>query len=194
MASGRRRWAYKLEQLYEDQDPDYVRDAIPHLICWLRAGDSSDPHTFELREQTKAGPVDHQMVVSWDLSKLVERDPQLREDIRRFQNGKTLMSEDHPKYAAYGLALVAISCFLGARVVGMSYFRAPDLLLSTAPGALRGVEVAGRSSKGYAAFAQAIDGPSGKRARLLALTDVVEAYLSLWCPEPKVSVWQKVKP
>ncbi len=107
------------------------------------------------------------------------------------------MREDQTKFAAYGLAMVAISCILRRRVVNVEYFRTPDLLLDTTPGALRGVEVAGRSSKGYAALGQTLEGgpgEPGKRAKLKARGDVVEAYISLWCREPRVSVWEKVKP
>ncbi|HSO00628.1 MAG TPA: hypothetical protein VLS89_20190, partial [Candidatus Nanopelagicales bacterium] len=109
----------------------------------------------------------------------------------------TLTREDHTKYAAYGLAMVAISCVLERRVVGLNIYQAPDLLLDTTPSAVRGVEVAGRSSKGYAAFHQALEGASGKpgkRAQLREREDVIEAYVSLWCCEPMVSVWEKVKP
>lgn len=188
---------YQLEQLYEDQDPDFVVESIPQLVCWLAPKGGQCSHRFELREQTRQGPVDHELIVSWDVGRLARRDPRLETDLVRLRHGKTLMLEDRAKYAAYGLALVAISCLLQRRVVNVSYFRPPDLLLDTTLGALQGVEVAGRGSKGYAAFSQAIDGTPrapGKRAQLLARTDVVEAYLSLWCNEPRVSVWEKVKP
>ncbi|WP_437682019.1 hypothetical protein [Sorangium sp. So ce131] len=192
-----RRWSYRLEQLYEDQDPDFVLDAIPHLICWIDPGDIVRSHRFELREHTRNGDVDHELTLSWDVRRLSERDPRLTVDLVRFRDGKTLTIEDRAKYAAYGLAMVAISCLLRRRVVNVSYYRPPDLLLDTVSGALRGVEVAGRGSKGYAAFAQAADGTPGKlgkRAQLMAREDVVEAYLSLWCREPMVSIWEKVKP
>ncbi|MGK3988469.1 hypothetical protein WME99_35830 [Sorangium sp. So ce136] len=141
--------------------------------------------------------MDHELTVSWDMARLTEHDPRLESDIRRFREGKTLTHEDRPKYAAYGLAMVAVSCLLRQRIVHVAYYRAPDLLLDTTAGALRGVEVAGRTTKGYAAFKQALDGTAskpGKRGQLAAMEDVTEAYISLWCVDPKVSIWEKVKP
>jgi hypothetical protein len=197
MKQPHQKWAYKLEQLYEDQDPEYVVDLIPHLICWIDPKARQSSHRFELRENGAGGPINHDLTVSWDVENLAKRDPRLEADMRRFRAGKTFTEEDRAKYAAYGLALVAVSCLLRRRIVDVSYYRAPDLLLDATSGALRGVEVAGRTNKGYAAFAQACDGTAGKpgkRAQLQAHEDVVEAYLSLWCSEPKVSVWEKVKP
>jgi hypothetical protein len=191
------RWEYQLEQLYEDQDPDFVVDSIAHLLCWLDPQGSKRSHRFELREQLAKGHVDHELILSWNFKLLATRDPRLDTDLRRFREGKTLTGEDLPKYAAYGLALVAISCLLQRRVVHIARFRPPDLLLDTTPGALHGVEVAGRTTQGYSAFSQAIEGTKnkeGKRAQLRRRADVAEAYLSLWCREPKVSIWEKVKP
>ena len=199
MTQSRQQWSYKLEQLYEDQEPGYATDTIPHLICWLDPKAQQSSHRFELREQGAEGSINHELTVSWDVRKLAKRDPGLEADIRRYREGntKTLTREDRAKYAAYGLALVAVSCLLRRRIVDVSFFRAPDLLLDRTSGALRGVEVAGRTSKGYAAFAQALDGTSGKqgkRPQIKAQEDVIEAYISLWCSDPLVSVWEQVKP
>lgn len=200
MEQARKQWVYKLEQLYEDQDPGYALDSIPHLICWIDPNNRQSSHCFELREQGAGGLINHDLTISWDVRKLAKRDPRFEADILRFREGKTkktLTGEDRAKYAAYGLALVAVSCLLRRRIVDVSYYRAPDLLLDATAGALRGVEVAGRTSKGYAAFAQALDGTSGKpgkRAQIKAQADVVEAYISLWCSDPQVSVWEQVKP
>lgn len=199
MTKSRQQWAYKLEQLYEDQEPGYVLETIPHLICWLDPKNRQKSHSFELREQGVGGLITHDLTVSWDVQKLAKQDPRFEADILRFREGKTktLSGEDRAKYAAYGLALVAVSCLLRRRIVEVAYYRAPDFLLDATSGALRGVEVAGRTSKGYAAFAQALDGSPGKpgkRAQIKAQVDVVEAYISLWCSEPQVSVWEQVKP
>lgn len=196
MSTGRR-LAYDVEKLYEDQEPHYALETIPLLISWLGSSAKAGSFRFNLREHSANGSLDHDLTVSWDLERLQARDPRLVTDLQRFWSRKTLMLEDQAKFAAYGLALVAISCLLKRRVLGMSFFRAPDLLLDDTPGDLKGVEVAGRGSKGYTAFAQAINGAGnqlGKRARLVAMTDVSEAYLSLWCRDPMVSVWEKVKP
>lgn len=193
----RQQWAYKLEQLYEDQEPGYATDTIPHLVCWLDPKAQQSSHRFELREQGVEGSINHELTVSWDVRKLATQDPRFEADILRYREGKTkktLTGEDRAKYAAYGLALVAVSCLLRRRIIDVSFYRAPDLLLDKTSGALRGVEVAGRTIKGYAAFAQVLDGTSGKRAQIKAKEDVVEAYISLWCSDPKVSVWEQVKP
>jgi hypothetical protein len=194
------RWTYALEQLYEDQDPNLAVEVIAQLVSWLDPDDSRRSHRFELRETTRGGDhVNHDLVVTWDMGKLTEHDLRLEADLQRLRSGKTLTREDQTKYAAYGLAMVATSCLLHRRIVKVAYYRPPDLLLDTTPAALRGVEVAGRSSKGYGAFTQVLNGSSasgkpGKRTQLNQHEDVVEAYISLWCRDPLVAIWEKVKP
>ncbi len=192
------KWTYRLERLYEDQDPDFVIEAIAPLVLWLDPQDRENSHRFGLRQNSPGGPIEHELTLSWDMQLLLHRDPRLAEDLRRLRAGKTLHVERHTEDAALGLAMVAISCMLeGRRVVSVRRFNPPDLLIDTTLGALRGVEVAGRSTKGYPAFDQAIEGAGakpGKRAQLRARAEVAEAYLSLWCCAPKVSIWEKVKP
>lgn len=193
----KQKWAYRLEQLYKDQDPDFVIDAIAPLISWLDPSARQRSHRFELRQQIRDDSIAHELVLSWNVAELAKHDERLESDLERMRAGKTLMLESKPEYAAYGLAMVAISCLLQRRVVAISCFCPPDLLLDTTPAALRGVEVAGRSSKGYTALKTALDGSSGKRGKrvqLLERQDVVEAYISLWCREPLVSIWEQVKP
>ncbi|MDI1431049.1 hypothetical protein [Polyangium sorediatum] len=188
---------YKLEQLYEDQDPALAMEAIPHLISWVDPNGDHGHGSFQLREVTPVGAVDYSLRITWDIALLSTRDAQLPVHLERFRSGKTLTGEHRTEYAAYGLAMVAISCFLGKRVLRMNRWRAPDLLLDATPGRIRGVEVAGRTRYGHSAFAQAIDGDAGKtgkRAQLIARQDVIEAYLSLWCIDPTVAHWEKVKP
>lgn len=197
MGKTQKQWVYSLEQLYEDQEPALVIDGIAHLIAWLDPEDRERSHRFELREATRKGAVEHELVVSWNITMLAERDTRLELDLARFRARRTLTLEDQTKYAAYGLAMVAISCLLRRRVVDVSYFRPPDLLLDATPAALRGVEVAGRGTKGYSGFARVLEGASGepgKRHQLVAREDVAEAYVSLWCREPHVAIWEKVKP
>jgi hypothetical protein len=193
-------WEYRLERLYVDQNSGYVVEVIPDLVCWLDSRGQDGVHRFEVREDTSAGALTHVLDVSWSIAELEKHDPRLKADLARYRARQTLRLEDRAKMAAYGLAMIAISCILKRRVVDVSYYRAPDLLLDTTPSALRGVEVAGRSGNGYAGLKQIMDGSSGKnprigkRAQLLEMQDVVEAYLSLWCCDPKVSFWVKVKP
>lgn len=197
MGKTQKQWVYPLEQLYEDQEPELVIDGIAHLIAWLDPEDRERSHRFELREATRKGIVEHELVVSWNLAMLARRDTRLESDLARFRARRTLTLEDQTKYAAYGLAMVAISCVLRRRVVDVSFFRPPDLLLDATPAALRGVEVAGRGTKGYSGFARVLEGGAGepgKRAQLAARSDVAEAYVSLWCREPRVAIWERVKP
>lgn len=197
MGKTQKQWVYALEQLYEDQEPDLVIDGIAHLIAWLDPEDRERSHRFELREATRKGVVEHELVVSWNLAMLAERDTRLESDLARFRARRTLTLEDQTKYAAYGLAMVAISCLLRRRVVDVSFYRPPDLLLDATPSALRGVEVAGRGTKGFADFARMLEGRAGepgKRNQLVAREDIAEAYVSLWCREPRVAIWEKVKP
>lgn len=188
-------FSYALEQLYVDQDPDFVIDAIPQLLGWLDPQDQKSSHCFELREQKPEGEVFHNLILSWDSQQLAMRDPRFFDDLKRIRTQRTLTVEQLAQYAAYGLAMVVISCFLKRRVKSINRHVAPDLLLDiTAPKAIRGVEVAGRSKNGYAAFSQVLEGPDGKRARLKARANLAEAYLSLWCSAPLVAHWEQVKP
>lgn len=187
--------SYALEQLYLDQNPDYIIDAIPQLLCWLDPQGEKSSHQFELREQKREGPVFHDLVLSWDAQQLAERDPRFTKDLKRFRAKATLSVEQNTQYAAYGLAMVVISCFLKRRVKNVNFYRAPDLLLdTTTPSAVRGVEVAGRSKNGYAAFSQVLEGPEGKRTQLKAHVNLAEGYVSLWCSTPLVAHWEQVKP
>ncbi len=74
----------------------------------------------------------------------------------------------------------------------------PDIVLDDTDGALRGVEVAGRSSGGHGALRFVLEGmkdePGGKRAQLVARSDIAEAHVSLWCADPRVSLLLQVKP
>ncbi|MBN1610145.1 MAG: hypothetical protein JW940_26195 [Polyangiaceae bacterium] len=85
----------------------------------------------------------------------------------------------------------------GRRAVGWSRWVAPDILLDDTPGAVRGVEVAGRSKGGLHALRLILEGrpgATGKRQDLAARPDLVEAYVSLWCATPAVSLWAQVEP
>lgn len=192
-----REWAYALEQLYEDQDPSLAADAVAQLIWWLEPSAGTGRHRFELRERTDEGAVAHALALSWDMDALAGRDPRLTADLQRVRGGKKLPLIDRPRCGAYGLAMVAISCLLGRRVVAVSCFRLPSLLLDTTPGGLCGVEVAGLGSKDAASLQEELDGagePPGKRAQLSARPDVREGYVSVWCREPAIAIWQRVTP
>lgn len=129
---------------------------------------------------------------TWRVEALEEHDRSLRSSVDRLRSGRTVQRERVAETAAYGLALVAISVWMpGRRVVGMQKGLPPDFLFDVTPTALRGVEVAGRSSGGFAAL-RAVH--AEKAPKLLATACIAEAHLSLWCADPRVSELCMVKP
>lgn len=194
---------YSLEKLYTDQDYDWVVDSIPAVLAWIPgdvASDAKPPFVFEVAYApvAKRRPKTVTLALHWDVKKLTERDPAVLAKVERYRKGRTVHREHLAETAAYGLAFVAISVFLpGQRVVWMQRNVAPDILLDRTPGALRGVEVAGRGSGGFTALRAAREGTAsmeGKAAQLRGLPDVAEAYLSLWCHSPRVAEMYRVKP
>jgi hypothetical protein len=145
-----------------------------------------------------SGKASGTLALTWDLAALAAHDPGVDAHARRLREGRSPHREHVTEVAAYGLALVAISVFLpGRRVVAWTRWSAPDILFDETPGALRGVEVAGRSQGGWSALRVVCDGSTtipGKRAALRESADVAEAYLSLWCARPRVSMMLQVKP
>ncbi|MCE9672221.1 hypothetical protein LY474_30890 [Myxococcus stipitatus] len=197
---------YSLERLYVDQDFDWVVDTIPAVLAWLPEGTRKRrrlPTVFTLHHHPVASATDAerlQLRLDWDLAKLAAMDRALLQRTARMRAGRTAQREHVTELAAYGLALVAISlCLPGRRVVSMRKGLPPDLLLDVTPGALRGVEVAGRSRGGLAALNVLRTGDAsredpGKQGVLRERSDILEAHLSLWCASPRVSVMAKVKP
>jgi hypothetical protein len=188
---------YLLEALYEHQDRNWVVDAVPHLLAWVhRAADPQDlqPVVFAMRVARTSGaePEVLELALRWRVEALEQHDRGLREKVDRLRRGHTVDRERVAETAAYGFALVAISVLMpGRRVVGMQKMAAPDFLFDDAPTALRGVEVAGRTSGGFAAL-RAVR--AEKTPRLIADARIVEAHLSLWCVDPRVSELCMVKP
>lgn len=195
---------YPLEQLYSDQDFDWVVDTVPGVLAWV-PGHAKERHRQPFRFTVHHQPTREartealQLSLRWDIEQLAARDSAVRERAARMRAGRTAQREHVTELAAYGLALVAVSVFLpGRRVVSMRKGLPPDLLLDVTPGALRGVEVAGRSQGGLRVLEELRHGDGrdepGKQPLLLARADVVEAWLSLWCVSPYVSLMAKVKP
>lgn len=192
---------YALERLYDDQVADLVVDTIPALLAWLPvpATPGETSCTYKLRLDRGAGrAVDEQLALSWDQGALVARDPALPARTRRMREGTSAQREHVTELAAYALALVGISVWMpGRRAVAWSKRTRPDLVLDATMGAVRGVEVAGRTSGGLAALRVVLEGSKkerGKRAELRELSDVVEAHVSLWCARPAVAMMVQVKP
>ncbi|WP_437718794.1 hypothetical protein WMF45_21700 [Sorangium sp. So ce448] len=133
-----------------------------------------------------------EVALVWNMEALERHDADLRAKVARLRSGRTVDRERVTENAAYGLALVAISALMpGRRVITMCRDEAPDFVLDATPGALRGVEVAGRSSGGLSAL-RAVRLEKGPR--LIARKDIAEAHLSLWCADPRVSELYQVKP
>ena len=194
---------YALEQLYEDQPKNWVIDSVPAVLAWVPDRHTPlalGPHLFHVAHIPVVGGTERVVTVSltWDLAELQRHDPSVVDRAARYRTGQTVHREQLVETAAYGLAFVAISVFLpGAQVVGMRVGVAPDILYDDTPGALRGIEAAGRSSGGRSALRAVRLGSGkspGKTKGLLALPDVLEAHISLWCNSPRVSEMVKVKP
>ncbi len=187
---------YALERLYEDQEPDWVVDTIPAVLGWLpgAARTLRQPYGIGLKYMSVSGGRSERiaLTLSWDIDALVTRDPSLRAHVERMRSGRTAQREHVVQLAAEGLALVAISVLLpGRRVMEMRRGEKPDLLFDGTPGAIRGVEVAGRTTGGRSTLASV---RAEKLPSLSAAHDIVELYLSLWCAEPRVADFRKIKP
>ncbi|WNG35365.1 hypothetical protein F0U61_18080 [Archangium violaceum] len=197
---------YALQDLYRDQPRDYVIDAIPSLLAWItRQSASVQPagacdFAVDWRGETAGVALHLNLKIIWDIDRLVSEDQCLLDRVRRLKTGKTVDREHVTENAAYGLAFVAISTFLpGQKVMSMRLGLPPDILFDVTPNALRGVEVAGRTSGGRYALnrVQSGDGSKenpGKESQLRLRVDIAEAYLSLWCNTPSIGSLQKVKP
>lgn len=142
--------------------------------------------------------------LSWSESALEEIIPDVLEHARRLRLGRSAQREHVTELAAYGLTFVAISVLMPRRrVVSMQMGVAPDILFDVTPGALRGVETAGRASGGRSALnvirngtasSSGRPGSVGKAATLVARPDLVEVHLSLWCAAPRISIMEQLKP
>jgi hypothetical protein len=193
-------YRYALEQLYADQPAEFVCDTIPAVLAWVPSATtavSRPPFAFDLEVAVKSRS-SGRLLLDWNLAALASRDPLVEDRARRYREGRSPHREHVTEVAAYGLALVAISILLpGRRVVAWNRWSAPDILFDGTAGALRGVEVAGRTRGGLGALRIVCDGSktsSGKRAALRDSPDIAEAYLSLWCSQPRVSMMVQVKP
>jgi hypothetical protein len=194
--------SYALERLYEDQSPELVTDTIPAVLAWLAPSGASEPPaiSFQVRSTPAAALVAEEvrLLFAWNMGALEAHDPGVRARVERMRTRKTADREHVTELAAYGLALVGISLWMpGRRALAFREYAPPDILLDATDGAVRGVEVAGRSSGGFGALRIVLEGrraKGGKRAELMNRPDIVEAHVSLWCARPRVSVMLQVKP
>jgi hypothetical protein len=187
---------FRLEDLYRHHDADIVVDTIPAVIAWLprgKRGGRKSPVAFQVsHEPTRAAPTSPEDIqLSWDLAALAKQDHTVEDRARRYEHGRTVHREHLTELAGYGLALVAIAVLMpGRRVVAVRLGLPPDLLFDITPKALRGVEVAARSTGGLTTLRAT---RRAKAADLMQRADVVEAHLSLWCGRPRVAIHAMVK-
>jgi hypothetical protein len=200
--------AYALEQLYADQDRDWVIDAIPAVLAWVPGtskAKSTQPFAFLVEHTVAGGPMALVTIeLRWNLASLKAQDATVEERAHRLRTGKTVQREHVTELAAYGLTFVAMSVLMpGTRVKHMRKGLPPDILFDVTPGAVRGLETAGRSTGGRAKLVEIRSGVSatgkrpaslGKAAQLNARSDVAEAHLSLWCAAPRIAIIEQVKP
>lgn len=198
---------YALEQLFVDQDRDWVIDTIPAVLAWVPGGRPKkliQPFLFDLEhtENTKTSTI--KIALHWDVDQLRRRIPGVLDHARRLREKKSAQREHVTELAAYGLTFVAISALMpGRRVKTMRMGSSPDILFDDTPAALRGVETSGRSTGGRAALlavrngTRARDGRAGtlgKAILLLYRPDIAEVHLSLWCGSPRTSIMEQLKP
>jgi hypothetical protein len=195
--------SYALERLYEDQEPDLVADTIPAVLAWLGLNsDSAGPSSsFKVRLGGASARTTEDIVLMlrWNADALDRRCPGTLARARRMRSRKTADREHLVELAAYGLALVGISVWMpGRRAITFREGLPPDILLDDTDGAVRGVEVAGRTTGGFSALRIVLEGskqtPGGKRSRLVERSDIAEGHVSLWCIAPPVSLLLQVKP
>ncbi len=198
---------FALEQLFVDQERDWVIDTIAPVLAWVPGKTKARmAQPFRFAVEHIDGNVRREVHVdlTWDLAKLEVHDPGVKDRARRFRERRTAAREHVTELAAYGLTLVAISVLMNARrVVDMRFGLPPDLLFDVTPAKLRGVETSGRATGGRSALLAVRDGTpattkrpakQGKAAQLVARTDITEAHLSLWCASPRISIMERVKP
>jgi hypothetical protein len=186
---------YALEQLFRDQEYDWVADAVAPVLAWVPGqtrASRNQPFRFEvehiIRRKTSKLFID----LSWNEKALEVLKPGVLEHSRRLRTERSVQREHVVELAAYGLTLVAISIFLpGRRVISFRKGSAPDILLDVTPNALRGVEVAGRSRGGRASLKSI---GRAKATQLASRPDLAEVHLSLWCASPRITIMEQLKP
>ncbi len=175
---------YDLSDLFRDQPPWFGRETVPPMLAWL--GDPAPPLRFLLREGASERPLE----LHWRAATLQKEIPDLDDQIARLSARRSVRLEQVPQYGAYAFAGVVASAILLRKVVATGQWIAPDLLFDETPGALRCIEVAGRSSGGLRELEKLAE---QKSARLASRDDVTEAWISLWCATPRVSLCLKAR-
>jgi len=207
-STAKRRIPYALEMLFADQERDWVIDSIAAVLAWVPGkskATAAPPFAFPVEHRVGGVTTTPTIELTWDIAKLEAIVPGLVAHVGRLQTGKTVQREHMTELAAYGLTFVAISVLMpGQKVKTMRKGSAPDILFDVTPGALRGVETAGRATGGRAALRIVRDGTppikgnpagtAGKAADLRARTDIAEVHLSLWCASPCVGMMEQIKP
>ncbi|MCU0671540.1 MAG: hypothetical protein MUE69_01985 [Myxococcota bacterium] len=187
--------AYALERLYADQDHDWVIDTIPAVLAWVPGTSKklrTPPYRFPVERSVGGTVTTGVLELSWDVPALLVHDPQVLDKAQRYATKRTLLAEKVTELAALGLSLVAISAWMpGRRVVACNVGVAPDLVLDVKPGAVRGVECAGRASGGRNKLAEVAN---DKRPALLANPELAEVTLSLWSKSARFTLFEQVKP
>lgn len=194
---------YALEQLFVDQDFDWVIETIAPVVTWVPRKSPQQPFRFGVSHTLAGKTTQIDIDLVWNVAKLAQWKRDVVAHAQRLVTRRSAAREHVTELAAYGLAFVAISALMpGRRVVNMTFGVAPDMLLDLTPGALRGVEVAGRTTGGASALAVVRNGTParkgksatrGKRAQLLARADIAEVHLALWCADPRIGIMEQVK-
>lgn len=175
---------YDLADIFRDQPMWFGRETIPPMLAWL--GEPTPPLRFLLRQGRAETPLE----LHWRTTALRDAIPGLDDEVARLVSRRSVRLEQIPQYGAYALAGVLASAILERKVVSLGQWVAPDLLFDETPGALCGVEVAGRSTGGLRELNKL---GAQKSVSMASRDDVAEAWISLWCATPRVSLCLKAR-
>lgn len=193
---------YALERLYTDQDPELVSETIAPVLAWIPGRTKKrwdQPYTFRIQHEStpSSTPTLVELELTWDVSKLESQISGVNDLAQRLRRGRSALHEDVAKLAAYGLSFVAVSAiYPKLRILAFNFYAAPDLIYDLSPTALKGIEVAGRSTGGESVLSRVRHGSGaepGKQHQLLVRADIAEAHLALWCSSPRVALMARVK-
>jgi hypothetical protein len=170
-------YTYKVEQLFIDQDPDLVRSYIASLITWQddKKRATKCPVTYLIEQHSAEKTINHELIISWNIEILRTHNQYLDAEMQWLRQGGGPDGERRSEKAGMALGFIYASAVLNIN-----------------PHAQKGVEVAGRAAGGTNVLLKVRCHPK-KFDAIAKNPRVAEAYLSLWCSKPTVSIWEQVK-
>lgn len=187
-------YTYNVEQLFNDQDPDLVRPYIAPLITWQdkKQRTTKCPVSYLIEEHRAGKASSHNLIINWNIDILQAHHLHLDAEIKWLRRGGGPDGERHSEKAGMALGFIYASVVLKQRIHHINRFRSPDLIYDPNPQAQKGIEVAGREKGGTTVLLKVRSHPK-KFDAIAKNPRIAEAYLSLWCSKPTVSLWEQVK-